>query len=111
MRSCSTHAQAVLGHARTLQLTSPTSARLLTGVGLYLWGRGLDLQLAQELHEQALAIYQRLYEGDHPDVAASLSSLAIGLRALGEHGRAQELNEQALAMRQRLTERRSSPGS
>ena len=47
---------------------------------------------------------QRLYEGDHPDVAASLNSLAIGLRKAGEYGRAQELDEQALAMDQRLHE-------
>jgi hypothetical protein len=45
---------------------------------------------------------QRLYEGDHPDVAASLSSLAIALGELGEHGWARELHEQALAMKERL---------
>jgi tetratricopeptide (TPR) repeat protein len=101
-----THAQAVLGHAHIMDLTSPTLARFLNSVGLYLWGRGLDLRLARDLHEQALAMYQRLYEGDHPDVATCLNSLAIDLRVLGEHGRARELDEQALAMRQRLAERR-----
>jgi tetratricopeptide repeat protein len=65
---------------------------------------------ARELDEQALAMRQRLYEGDHPDVATSLGNLAIDLRVLGEHGRARELDEQALAMRQRLAERRSAPG-
>ena len=45
---------------------------------------------------------QRLYEGDHPDVASSMSNLAIDLRRAGEHERARELDEQALAMRQRL---------
>ena len=57
---------------------------------------------ARELHEQALAMYQRLYEGDHPHVATSLNNLAINQRGLGEHSRAQELDEQALAMKERL---------
>ena len=87
-----------------LQLTSPALSELLTRTGSYLWGRGLDVRLARELHEQALAMRQRLYEGDHPDVASSLSNLAIDLSELGEHGRARELDEQALAMRQRLYE-------
>ena len=47
---------------------------------------------------------QRLYDGDHPDVATGLHSLAQDLRALGEHGRARELDEQASAMLQRLYE-------
>ena len=31
---------------------------------------------------------QRLYEGDHPDVAISLTTLAADLRGLEEHARA-----------------------
>jgi tetratricopeptide (TPR) repeat protein len=104
-----THAQAVLDHAGTLQLSSLILARLLSIVGLYVWGRGLDIRLARELHEQALAMYQRLYEGDHPDVADRLSALANDLSELGEHGRARELDEQALAMRKRLAERQAAP--
>ena len=41
----------------------------LTKVGNYFWGRVRDLRRARALHEQALAMCQRLYEGDHPDVA------------------------------------------
>ena len=62
-----THAQAVLDHARAVQLTSPALSELLSRTGSYLWGRGLDLRLARELHEQALAMRQRLYDGDHPE--------------------------------------------
>jgi len=54
---------------------------------------------------------QRLYEGDHPDVAISLNNLAVHLTALGEDERARELDEQALAMRQRLAKRRAASGS
>jgi Tetratricopeptide repeat len=49
-------------------------------------------------------MYQRLFEGDHPDVANSLNNLAGDRRDLGEHGRARALHEQALAIRQRLAE-------
>jgi tetratricopeptide (TPR) repeat protein len=98
------HAQILLGHARTAQLTSPEVADLLTSTSIYLWARGLDIRLAFALDEQALAMCQRLYEGDHPHVARSLHNLAVDLRVLGEHVRARELAEQALAMRQRLYE-------
>jgi tetratricopeptide (TPR) repeat protein len=92
----------VLDHAHALQLTSAPLSQLLSRTGHYLWGRGLNVRLARELHEQALAIRQQLYDGDHPDVAASLDDLAIDLHDLGEVGRARELHEQALAMVQRL---------
>jgi len=96
------HAQAVVDHARALELTSPELSELLDHAGRYLWGRGLDVQLARQFHEQALAMRQRLFDGDHPDVAASLSNLAVTLSGFGEYERARELDEQALAMRQRL---------
>lgn len=98
------HAQAVLDHARGMQLTSPPLSRLLNRTGSYLWGRKLDVRLARELHEQALAMGQQLYEGDHPGVAGTLGNLANDLWGLGESGRARELHEQALAMYQRLFE-------
>jgi tetratricopeptide (TPR) repeat protein len=96
------HAQAVLDHAHALQLTSAPLAQLLSRAGNYLLSRGLNVRLARELHEQALAMCRRLYDGDHPEVANSLNVLAIDLHRLGEVGRARELHEQALAMRQRL---------
>ena len=51
-------------------------------------------------------MYQRLYEGDHPDVATSMNNLAVDLRKTGKHKRARELDDQALAMRQRLSDLR-----
>jgi tetratricopeptide (TPR) repeat protein len=98
------HGQALLDHVQATQVTSPAAADLLTRIANYFWGRVRDSRRAAELHEQALAMYQRLYDGDHHDVALSLSNLAVDLRELGEHARARELNEQALAMRQRLHE-------
>jgi tetratricopeptide (TPR) repeat protein len=97
-----THAQVVLGHARALQLTIPPLGELFTRIGIYLWGRGLDVRLARELHEEALSMRQQLYAGDHSRIADSLTVLALDLRSLGEPTRARELDEQALAMYQRL---------
>ena len=77
------HGQALLDHVQATQLTSPAAAGLLTRIGNYFWGRARDLRRAAALHEQALAMSQRLYEGDHPDVAISLNNLAANLRGLG----------------------------
>jgi len=96
------HAQSLLNHAQAAQFTSLPLAKLLTNTSNYLMGRGLDVRLARQLHEQALAISQRLFPGDHPAVAQCLSNLAAVVAMLGEHGRARELSEQALAMRRRL---------
>jgi tetratricopeptide (TPR) repeat protein len=98
------HAQAVLEHARGVRLVIPALATLLERTGNYLWGRGLP-RLAKQLHEEALAMRQRLYQGDHPDVARSLRNLGGALLVLGEHERTLERYEQAAAMQQRLAER------
>ncbi len=98
------HAQAVLDRARTPELINSALASLLERTGVYLRERGLSVRLARQLHEQALAMYQRLYEGDHPDVADSLGNLAFDLTELGEYERARDLNGQALAMNQRLSD-------
>ncbi|MEG4575298.1 CHAT domain-containing protein [Microcoleus sp. N3A4] len=45
---------------------------------------------------------QRLFNGDHPDVAASLNSLAVLYYCQGKYRKAEPLFQQALEMRQRL---------
>jgi tetratricopeptide (TPR) repeat protein len=57
---------------------------------------------ALALDEDALAMDQRMYQGDHPDIGIDLTNLANDLHLLGDHERAREFDEQALAMRQRL---------
>jgi hypothetical protein len=52
------HAQAVLNHARNLPLAIPSLARLLTSTSNYLSGRALNVRVAVEFHEQALAMYR-----------------------------------------------------
>jgi tetratricopeptide (TPR) repeat protein len=98
------HANTLIGHAGRQQVITNELGELLTKMGIYVLVRGADPRYARELHEQALAIRRRLYEGDHPDIAASLSNLADDLRDLGELNQARELHEQALAIRRRLYE-------
>ena len=61
----------------------------------------LTLQSVKAPLEEALAMRQRLYQGDHIDIVENLRNLAA---VLGEEEpeRARALNEQALAMSQRL---------
>jgi tetratricopeptide (TPR) repeat protein len=69
-----------------------------------------ELDLARQLHQQALEIRQRLYgHTDHKDIVWSLNSLATDLYKSGKtagaqdlYERARELHEQALAMLRRL---------
>ena len=96
------HAQAVLDHARAQQLATEAIAALISSTGVYVRNRGLSVQRALELDEQALAINRRLYDGDHLHVATNLNHLGRDLYLLGEVKRAVELHEQALAMFQRL---------
>jgi tetratricopeptide (TPR) repeat protein len=98
------HAYGLVDHAHQQQLATPALAELLHRMGVYVWTRGLGLTRAQELHEQALAMRQRLYEGDHPDVARSLNNVGVILTDLGDFAGARALFEQTLAMRQRLHE-------
>jgi tetratricopeptide (TPR) repeat protein len=98
------HAYALVDHAQGQRLATSAYAELLSGMGDYIWARGLGLTRARDLHQQALAVHQRLYEGDHPHIATTLTALAGDLRALGEPARARQLDEQALAMFQRLYE-------
>ena len=99
------HAYALIDHAhQQQQLDTSALAELLHRMGVYVWTRGLGLTRARELHEQALAMRQRLYAGDHPDIARSLNNVGVILTDLGDFGGARQLFEQTLAMRQRLHE-------
>jgi tetratricopeptide (TPR) repeat protein len=51
---------------------------------------------ARELHERALAIEEREYGRDHPEVARALGNLGSAWRDLGEPAKARELYVRAL---------------
>jgi tetratricopeptide (TPR) repeat protein len=96
------HGYALVEHARQQQLTTAALGTLLHRMGVYVWARGMGLAHARELHEQALAMRRQVFAGDHPDLARSLTNVAIVLADLGDLTGARELEEQALAMCQRV---------
>ena len=97
-----THANAVVDNALRQDLLSPVLANLVMRISGYIGARGLGATRSRELDEQALRIFQRLYHEDHPDIARSLTNLAVDLYQLGDHAAARDRDEQALAMFQRL---------
>ncbi len=75
-------------------------SRLLNRAGRYLWEQGRYAE-AKAQHEHALAIAERAFGTDHPDVALSLSNLAIVHFYQGRYADAQALYERALTIRER----------
>nr|WP_277880435.1 tetratricopeptide repeat protein [Leptolyngbya sp. FACHB-1624] len=72
-------------------------------VGLARFYKGQALfRDAESQYADCLAVTQRLFEGDHPDVANSLNNLAFLYKAQGRLSEAEPLYLQALDMRQRL---------
>ncbi|MBD1922432.1 CHAT domain-containing protein [Microcoleus sp. FACHB-831] len=59
---------------------------------------------AAVIAEQALDLAFSLYQDDHPDVATSLSNLALFYKSQGKFSEAEPKYQEALAMRQRLFE-------
>ncbi len=56
---------------------------------------------AEPLYRRALAIWERSYGPDHPDVAKGLNNLAELLRATNRLGEAEPLYRRALAIDER----------
>ena len=78
-----------------------TEAGLKNTIATILRNNG-RLDQAHSLAVQALELYQRLHQGDHPDVAASLNDVARVVEALGRRAEAEPLMVQSLEMYQRL---------
>ena len=79
----------------------PEAAQLLYRAGAFLYFYGFYPQ-SQTLHEQALAIRQKLFGAKHADVAESLNDLAMLARHQGDYQQAEKLYQEALAIRQEL---------
>jgi serine/threonine protein kinase/tetratricopeptide (TPR) repeat protein len=76
-------------------------AQMLAAIGRAYVGLGLYDQAKRPL-ETALAIRERLYHGDHPEVAVSQAYLGFMLQRQGDFDAAERHLRAALAMRQRL---------
>jgi ATP/maltotriose-dependent transcriptional regulator MalT len=77
-------------------------ARVLSGGGELAHSQG-DLDRAQELREEALALSRRL--GDEVQIAAALNGLAFVIRRRGEFARARAMHQEALELYRKLDDR------
>jgi ATP/maltotriose-dependent transcriptional regulator MalT len=77
-------------------------ARVLSGGAELSHSQG-DLDRAEELREEALAVSRRL--GDEEQIAAALNGLAFVLRRRGEFARARAMHQEALELYRKLGDR------
>jgi tetratricopeptide (TPR) repeat protein len=73
------------------------------GLASFYQGQGLLAQ-AEPWYADCLRVTQRLFEGDHPDIASSLNNLASLYQAQGRLSEAEPLLQSSLEMRQHLFE-------
>lgn len=76
--------------------------RVLSGGGELAHSQG-DLDRAEELREEALAVSRRL--GDEVQIAAALNGLAFVIRRRGEFARARAMHQEALELYRKLDDR------
>ena len=55
----------------------------------------------RDMLERALAIKERAYGRDHPEVATTLTNLGNAYGDLGDHAKARDMLERALAIKER----------
>ncbi len=90
------HALAVARHADQAELAEPT-ARLFNRLGLMIRAKA-DYDQAEPLLRYALAIDEKTYSPDHPNVATGLNNLARLLQAKKRFAEAEPLFRRALAI-------------
>jgi tetratricopeptide (TPR) repeat protein/DNA-binding XRE family transcriptional regulator len=93
------HAQECAALIAHYQFTSPEAAQLLYRAGMLQYTHGFYPQ-SQPLHQQALAIRERIVAPDDPAIAESLNMLAILSRNQGNYEQAEKLHWQALTIRE-----------
>ena len=93
------HALAVAHRSDAAGITDPT-ARLMNQLGLYLRMRSQHDE-AERLYRRSLAIDERSYGPDHPNVARHLNNLASLLQATNRLGEAEPMMRRALAIDER----------
>ena len=78
-----THAVQAVKHAEKLQVGIESTARLLNQLGMYSQGRA-ELDQAKDYFERALAIDEKVYGPEHPDVARDANNIGQILKAQGD---------------------------
>jgi tetratricopeptide (TPR) repeat protein len=91
------HAQACAAHIEEFDISIPEAARLLNQAGCYLYKRARFAE-AEPLYRRALAIDEKGYGRDHPNVAIRLNNLALLLKDTNRLVEAEPLYRRALAI-------------
>ena len=89
------HALSVANYADGFDAVSETEAHLLNAVGMFFQNRA-ELQDAERCLKRALAIGEKTYGSDHPEVATIVNNLGLVLQALGDLQGAKANYERAL---------------
>ena len=93
------HAQVCAELIEEWEMMFPEAARLLHRTGNYLYERGQFME-AEPLYRRAVSIREKALGPRHPDVARSLSDLALLYLGRGEYEQAEPLYQQALAIQE-----------
>jgi tetratricopeptide (TPR) repeat protein len=93
------HVDTVSRHADAVGLAVPTD-RLMSQLGLY-WRKRGQFRAAEPLIRRALAIDERFFGNDHPNVANCLNNLALLLQATNHLAEAEPLIRRALDIAER----------
>jgi len=91
------HAQACASFVDEFDISSVEAGLLLIRTGYYLYGRA-RFQEAEPLYRRAIAIDEKAYGPDHPEVATALNNLALLLKTTNRLAEAEPLYHRALAI-------------
>ena len=95
------HALAVAGHSEPLGVALEFTDRLLNQVGLSLDNRG-QLGEAEQVLKRALAITEKVYGPDHPEVAIRANNIGLILKHQGDLAGALQYTQRALAIDEKV---------
>jgi len=96
------HALAAAEHAEAGGVALAAAVRLLNQLGFYRRMRA-DLAPARAAYQRALAIGEKAFGPDHPDVATCVNNLGLVLTDLGDLDGAREAYQRALAIDEKVS--------
>ena len=95
------HAIQAAGHAERREAALEAASRLLNQLGVYSQGRA-ELDQAKKYYERALAIGEKVYGPEHPEVATDANNIGGILKAQGDLAGALEYIKRALAIDEKV---------
>ena len=95
------HALSAATHSERLGVALESTGRLLNGAGLYLLHLG-QLGEAEQVAKRALAIAEKVYGPDHPNVASYANNIGQILQAQGDLAGALRYTQRALAIDEKV---------